>query len=56
MNRTARWVPAFAAALLQVIAAPVQAQDENALQEIIVTAQKREMSLQDVPFSVAAPS
>jgi len=56
MNRTARWAPAFAAALLQVIAAPAQAEDENALQEIIVTAQKRETSLQDVPFSVAAPS
>ncbi|MBX3693780.1 MAG: TonB-dependent receptor [Steroidobacteraceae bacterium] len=37
-------------------AAPVAAQDSGALEEIIVTAQKREQRLQDVPFSVAALS
>ena len=35
-------------------AAHAQDQDERVLEEIIVTAQKREASLQDVPFSVAA--
>jgi len=30
--------------------------DENIIEQIIVTAQKREQALQDVPFSVAAPS
>jgi outer membrane receptor protein involved in Fe transport len=32
------------------------ASDENIIEQIIVTAQKRETALQDVPFSVAAPS
>ena len=35
-------------------AAPTQAQQASGLEEIIVTAQKRAESLQDVPFSVAA--
>jgi outer membrane receptor protein involved in Fe transport len=39
---------AFAA----VIVAPAEAQEEGALEEIIVTAQKRTQSLQDVPVSV----
>jgi iron complex outermembrane recepter protein len=30
--------------------------DENIIEQIIVTAQKREAALQDVPFSVAAPT
>ena len=30
--------------------------DDNIIEQIIVTAQKREQALQDVPFSVAAPS
>jgi iron complex outermembrane receptor protein len=43
---------AVAAALAPVASA--QDQDERVIQEIVVTAQKRESSLQDVPFSVAA--
>ncbi len=42
-----------ALALAGFIAAPAAAQMEGVLEEIIVTAQKREESLQDVPISVA---
>ncbi len=42
-----------ALAVSGLFAAPASAQTENALEEIIVTAQKREESLQDVPISVA---
>lgn len=41
------------AATLQGVA-PAQAQQSSSLEEIVVTAQKRSESLQDVPFSVAA--
>src|SRR5689334_4020200 len=44
---------ALAAPALSFAAAPG---DENIIEQIIVTAQKREQALQDVPFSVAAPS
>ena len=36
--------------------ASAQQPDQGAIQEIIVTAQKREANLQDVPFSVSATS
>ena len=39
---------------VSLIAQTPQATNNEALQEIIVTAQKRETSLQDVPFSIAA--
>src|SRR5688500_14545265 len=48
---------AVAIAVAAALSSPVIAQqtdDERVLQEIIVTATKRESSLQDVPFSVAA--
>jgi iron complex outermembrane receptor protein len=48
---------AVAIAVAAALSSPVTAQqtdDERVLQEIIVTATKRESSLQDVPFSVAA--
>ena len=48
----ARSVSAVLAGSAIVVAAPAQAQDEGALEEIVVTAQKREQSLQDVPVSV----
>jgi iron complex outermembrane receptor protein len=43
-------------ALAGFLAAPAAAQMEGVLEEIIVTAQKREESLQDVPISVATTS
>ena len=43
-------------ALTLVAAVDLAAQDEFALEEIIVTAQKREQSLQEVPVSVTAIS
>src|ERR1700730_7185262 len=52
-------VVAFGAAALPFIAQAQeaqQAQNAQAIQEIIVTAQKRVNSLQNVPFSVAAPT
>jgi iron complex outermembrane receptor protein len=45
---------AIAAALPAAASAQQQQDDDRAIQEIIVTATKREASLQDVPFSVAA--
>lgn len=42
-----------ALALAGFVAAPAAAQMEGVLEEIIVTAQKREQALQDVPISVA---
>jgi iron complex outermembrane receptor protein len=45
---------AIAAALPAAASAQQQQEDDRAIQEIIVTATKREASLQDVPFSVAA--
>jgi iron complex outermembrane receptor protein len=44
---------ALAAPAVTFAAAP---SDDNIIEQIIVTAQKREQALQDVPFSVAAPS
>ena len=44
---------AVALALTGVLAAPAMAQMEGVLEEIVVTAQKREQGLQDVPISVA---
>jgi len=44
---------AVALALTSVAAVPAMAQMEGVLEEIVVTAQKREESLQDVPISVA---
>lgn len=44
----------LAAALAVVAPASAQVAGENQLQEIIVTAQKREQSLQDVPIAVTA--
>lgn len=44
---------AGAAALSSLVAAPASAQIEGVLEEITVTAQKREESLRDVPISVA---
>lgn len=43
----------FASILTLGMMAPVSAQQSDAIEEIIVTAQKREQSLQDVPISVA---
>jgi len=53
------WIPRGAAALLIAVPIAVSAQQnsptqEELIDEIIVTAQKRATSLQDVPFSVAA--
>ncbi|MBT8083446.1 MAG: TonB-dependent receptor [Gammaproteobacteria bacterium] len=47
---------AAALALTGLIAAPAGAQMEGVLEEITVTAQKREEALQDVPISVATTS
>jgi iron complex outermembrane receptor protein len=47
---------AAAFALVGVFAAPALAQMEGVLEEIVVTAQKREEALQDVPISVATTS
>ena len=44
---------AAAIALAGLLAAPAVAQMEGVLEEIVVTAQKREQALQDVPISVA---
>ncbi len=53
----ARWVPASAiAAVLAFANAPALAQIEGVLEEITVTAQKREESLFEVPISVATLS
>ena len=52
---TSRFVLSFALSALLPLAAFAQEQkdkSDEAVQEIIVTAQKREMSVQDVPFSV----
>ena len=46
----------LALALAGFLAAPAAAQMEGVLEEIIVTAQKREQSLEDVPASVSAIS
>ena len=47
---------AVALALTGLMAGPAAAQSEGVLEEIIVTAQKREEALQDVPISVATTS
>jgi outer membrane receptor protein involved in Fe transport len=52
------WIPRGTAALLSAMPFALPAQDasltDDDIEEIIVTAQKRATSLQDVPFSVAA--
>jgi len=53
------WIPRGAAALLVAMPFAISAQeaataDADLIEEIIVTAQKRATSLQDVPFSIAA--
>ncbi len=45
---------ALAAAVLAVTAAPAMAQNAAPLEEIVVTAQQREQSLQDVPIAISA--
>jgi len=46
---------AIALTVVTAVALPVSAQDDDGLiEEIVVTARKREESLQDVPFSIAA--
>jgi iron complex outermembrane receptor protein len=54
--RPARAPACFLAALLgsSAIVGPAFAQASNQVQEIVVTAQKREQSLQDVPISITA--
>ena len=52
-SKTHLW-PAIA--LLLPVAAIAATPDEGALDEVVVTAQKRTANLQDVPFSVAATS
>lgn len=47
-------IAALAAVVLSINTSPLLAQNELVLEEIIVTSQKREQSLQDVPISVAA--
>ena len=43
---------ALGTALATVAMVPAHAQESGALEEIVVTAQKREQNLQDVPVSV----
>ena len=54
----ARWLAAGAAGVLLVLPAPLPAQvgATGALEEVIVTAQKREQSAQDVPIAVSSLS
>jgi iron complex outermembrane receptor protein len=47
-----RWI-GFALILTLGVSAPVSAQESDGIEEIIVTAQKREQSLQEVPVSIA---
>ena len=47
-------VASLAAALTLTLAAPAFGQDATVIEEITVTAQKREQSLQDVPISITA--
>lgn len=49
-------VPAISVAIAPLLATASPASDNSVIAEIIVTAQKRETALQDVPFSVAAAS
>jgi len=55
---TARWLGLSAACLLPVLPAPLLAQADptGVLEEVIVTAQKREQSAQDVPIALSTLS
>ncbi|AFU98691.1 TonB-dependent receptor [Simiduia agarivorans] len=49
-----RTTPMLAASIAAIIAAPSVAQESLALEEIVVTAQKRAESIQDVPIAISA--
>ena len=51
MNRK---LSAAVAAVLAVQAMPVMAEDDLALEEVIVTAQRRSENIQDVPIAIQA--
>jgi iron complex outermembrane recepter protein len=53
-ERSAWRIALLAGTMLGGLASPAMAQDEPALDEIVITAQKREENLQDVPVSVQA--
>jgi iron complex outermembrane receptor protein len=55
-DRRARRARALSGALVSAAAVTAQAQDKPALEEVVVTAQKREERLQDVPVAVTALS
>jgi iron complex outermembrane recepter protein len=56
MNRLGRSIAVALGVTLPALGWAAEPADENIIEQIIVTAQKRAVALQDVPFSVAAPS